>query len=130
MNTIATTVTQGTTVETFVESAANGTVKFYRVRDNGTFRHIPFLADGTQDREVAEWVADQRDQGVTMKAIATEMHQSVPSVRRILNSLLLTEEVEGYDSDEIAEILAEVATLEAEVVAAAQANEIATLAAK
>lgn len=118
MSNIAITAVAGTTVETFVQGAVEGSVKFYTLRSNGTYRHIPFLADGTKDREVAEWVADQREQGTTMKAIATEMHMSVPSVRRVLNSLLLTEEVEEYDTEEIAEILAdnEAVTVEGEVV--------------
>ena len=106
-STIAITAAAGTTVETFVEAAAKGTVKFYTIRENGTYRHIPFLGAGTVEREVAEWVAMQREEGVTMKAIAAEMHLSVPSVRRVLNSLLLTQEVEEYDTDDIATILAE-----------------------
>lgn len=126
MSGIAITAAAGTTVETFVQAAAEGSVKFYRLRDNGTYRHIPFLAADSKDRETAEWVAEQREEGVTMKAIAADMHMSIPSVRRVLNSLLLTEEVEEYDTDEIAEILADIAevTVEGVVVeAVAQAAQ-------
>ena len=125
MSNIAITAQQGTTVETFVKGAVEGSVKFYTLRSNGTYRHIPFLAEGSTEREVAEWVASQREEGVTMKAISVEMHLSVPSVRRVLNSLLLTEEVEEYDTDEIAEILAEQAavTVESEIVQADSADE-------
>jgi hypothetical protein len=106
MNTIEIRVTEAVTVENFRQQAAEGNVQFYRVRGNGTTRHIPFFAEGTKDREVAEWVAEQREDGVTMKALATELHLSVPSVRRILNSLLLSEEVDEYEDEDIAEILA------------------------
>lgn len=107
MSNIAVTTEQGVTVETFVKAAAEGKVRFYRVRENGTYRHIQFLADGTKEREVAEWIAGQREEGVTMKAIASDINLSVPSVRRILNSLLLTEEVEEYDESDIEPLLAE-----------------------
>lgn len=107
MSTIVVTTAQDVTVDTFVQAAAEGKVKFYRQRSNGTYRHVQFLADGTEAREVAEWVANERQEGKTMKEIAKDMHLSVPSVRRILNSLLLTEEVEEYDAEDIEPLLAE-----------------------
>lgn len=106
MNTMIITIAQGTTVDTFLEGAAKGTVKFYTQRANGTERHIPFLALGTVEREYGEWVLDQREQGVTMQAIAKEMHASVPSVRRLINQTLLANEVEEFDNEEIAEWIA------------------------
>jgi hypothetical protein len=106
MSTIITQVNADTTVENFFDQAAKGTVKFYRERGNGTTRHIAFLADGTTDREVAEWAADQREQGVTMRTLSREMHLSVPTIRRMLNALLLTEEVEEYEAEDIADLLA------------------------
>lgn len=120
MSNILFTVTQGTTVETFVSALAEGKVKFYRVRENETTRHIQYLAEGTEAREVAEWVAEQREDGVTMKAIAAEMHASIPTVRRMINALLLAEEVEGYDAEEVAEILADAASTEEPVVEVAE----------
>jgi DNA-binding NarL/FixJ family response regulator len=105
MTTIVTTVQATTTVDTLVPEAAEGKVKFHTQRSNGTFRRVQFLAEGTKDREVAEWVAAQREEGVTMKAIAAEMHVSVPTVRRMLNALLLTQEIEEADQDEKADLV-------------------------
>jgi len=102
-------VTPEVTVDNFAESLASGNVQLYTVRGNGTTRHIPFFAEGTEDREVAEQVAEWREDGRTMKAIATELHLSVPSVRRMLNSLYLSEDVESYDEEDIAAILADAA---------------------
>lgn len=99
-------VTPEVTVDNFAEALASGKVQLYTVRGNGTTRHIPFYAEGSKDREVAEYVMEQREDGVSMKAIATELHLSVPSVRRMLNSLLLSEDVEEYGEEDIAEILA------------------------
>lgn len=107
MSTILFSVTEGTTVENFGQALAEGKVRFYRVRENDTFRHVPYYAEGSEERETAEWVLEQRDEGVTMKAIAAEMHSSVPTVRRMINAVLLAQEVEEYDEDEIAEVLAE-----------------------
>lgn len=109
MSTIEIRVTEAVTVENFRAEAAKGTVQFYRVRGNGTTRHIPFYAEGSEAREVAEQVSEWREEGKTMQAIAADLHMSVPSVRRMLNSLLLSEEVDGYDEEEIAEILADAA---------------------
>lgn len=94
MTAIVTTVTATTTEATLVSEAAEGKVQFHTERGNGTFRRIQFLAEGTPEREVAEWVAAQREEGVTMKAIAAEMHVSVPTVRRMINALLVTQEAE------------------------------------
>lgn len=109
MSTILTVVTEGTTVETFQTALAEGKVRFYRVRENDTFRHIPYFAEGTKDREVGEWVLGQREEGVTMKAIAAEMHVSVPSVRRLINAVILANEVEDYDAEDIADLLEDAA---------------------
>lgn len=109
MSTILTVITEGTTVDNFAASLAEGKVKFYRVRENESTRHIPYFAEGTADREVGEWVLEQRDEGVTMKAIASEMHSSVPTVRRLINAVLLAQEVEEYDEEDIAELLEDAA---------------------
>jgi hypothetical protein len=108
-NNILTVIAEGTTVETFPTALAEGKVKFYRLRDNDSTRHIPFLADGTPDREVGEWVLLQREEGVTMKAIAKGMHASVPSVRRLINATLLAQEVEEFEQEDIEDLLAEAA---------------------
>lgn len=102
MSSIVTTVTTATTSETLVAEAATGTVQFHRERGNGTFRRVQFLAEGTTARDVAEWVMAQRTEGRTMKAIAAEMHVSVPTVRRMINALTLTWEVEEDAEDVLA----------------------------
>lgn len=107
MSTIEIRVTEAVTVANFAESVANGNVQFYRVRGNGTTRHIPVFAEGTKEFEVAEYVAEKREEGTTMKALAAELHLSVPSVRRLLNSYLLSDEVAGYEPEDIEELLAE-----------------------
>lgn len=126
MSTIVTTVTStDVTAENFLEAAAKGTVKFYTERSNGTTRHVQFLAEGTADREVAEWVLVQRDAGVPMRSIANEMHASIPTVRRMINALLLTLEVEEYDTDEIADLLALVDSEEPQSAPEAEASPVA-----
>lgn len=107
MNTTIITVAADTTVENFVAQAEQGKVRFYTQRGNGTLRHIAFPTG--EAREVGEWVLAQREEGVSMRAIAKEMHSAVPTVRRIINATLLAQEVEEYDAEEIADILAEAA---------------------
>lgn len=102
---LAITVSPSTTPDTFLSDAVTGKVLFHTERGNGTFRRVHFLADGTKEREIAEWVADQREQGVTMRKIAAELHMSVPSVRRMINDLILTEEFEQMDTEELEEII-------------------------
>jgi DNA-binding NarL/FixJ family response regulator len=108
MTTIVATVLPTTTVDTVVEQAAEGQVQFHRQRANGTTRRVQYLAEGTTDREVAEWVLIQRSEGKTMKALAAEMHVSVPTVRRMINALLLTWEVED-DAEDILDAALKVA---------------------
>jgi hypothetical protein len=121
MTTIVTTIAQDVTAANFAEAVETGRVRFYRVRANGSTRHVPFLPEGSEQRMLAEWIVEQRDEGRTMKSIATEALLSVPSVRRLINSLLLTEEVEDYDEEDIAEILAS-AEVDAEEAQAAEAK--------
>jgi DNA-binding NarL/FixJ family response regulator len=99
MTTILITATTPVDADTLVPAAAEGKVKFHRERANGTTRRVQFLAEGTAEREVAEWVVVQRGEGRTMKAIAAEMHVSVPTVRRLINALMLTWEVEEDAED-------------------------------
>lgn len=101
MNTLVITTAPTTTASTFLADAAAGKVQFHTERSNGTFRRVHFLADGTKEREIAEWVAEQREQGVTMRKIAAELHASVPAVRRMINDLLMTEEFEQMDAEEL-----------------------------
>lgn len=94
MSGFVTTTSTAVNADNLATEAAQGNVKFHTLRANGTTRRVQFLAEGTPEREVAEWVMAQRGEGVTMKAIASEMHVSVPTVRRMINALLLTWEVE------------------------------------
>lgn len=99
------TVTADTTPDTFLQDAATGTVRFHRERGNGTFRRIHFLAPETKERETAEYIVAMRDNGETMKAIARSLVMSVAAVRRMINDLIMTEELEAMDAEELADLL-------------------------
>ena len=73
------------------------TVEFYKPSG----RHLNYLELGTVRREHAEWVRFQREQGKTMKAISAEAGVSVPTLRRLLTELALTEAVEAGEMDEV-----------------------------
>lgn len=113
MTSILVTVTETTTPETLAWEALEGKVKFHRERANGTTRRVQYLAPTSIERETAEWVMEQRSEGRTMKAIAAEMHVSVPTVRRMINALLLTWEVEEDAEDLLENVV--LATLEGPV---------------
>lgn len=98
--TVVTTVTATTTVDTLVAEATEGSVKFHTFGGNGKYRRVQFLAEGTVARDTAEWITAQRNEGRSMKSIAAEMHVSQPTVRRMINALVLTQEVEE-DADEL-----------------------------
>lgn len=101
MTGITATSSKTLTAETFVEAALTEDVKFHTVRANGTTRRIRVLTG--KDLEVAEWVMEQREEGRTMKDIANEMSVSVPTLRRLINRYLLTEEVANADQEEAQE---------------------------
>jgi hypothetical protein len=95
------------TAESFVAAATEGKVKFHTVRGDGTTRRVQFFSRGSKARKQAEWVYRQRTAGRSMADIATEMHVSIPSVRRIINALLLAREVEALKADEVEALLAD-----------------------
>lgn len=97
--------TTDTTATNLIEHLTSGTAKIYKEREDGTTRRIHFLADGTKDREHAEWVVAQREEGTSMKAIAADLHVSVSAVRRMINDLALTEELEEMEAEDLAELL-------------------------
>lgn len=103
-NTISITATQPVTADTFVEAALAGSVKFHSVRADGTQRRIQLLTG--DELETGEWVMEQREANVPMRNIARTMHVAVPTVRRLINRYLLTEEVTEADADELAEMAA------------------------
>lgn len=89
---------------------AAGDAQVYSVRSNGTMRRRHFLAVGSAERNVAEWVRAQRTgsdtaEARTMASIASEMHTSVSAVRRILVDLAITEQLAAMDQDELEAIL-------------------------
>lgn len=93
------TIADGVNTKTFPQAVASGQVKFYRVRENGTTRHVPFLTGS--DRELAEAIREARAEGKSVRSIAGEKHISVATVRRFLTELALTEEVEGMNRSAI-----------------------------
>lgn len=121
MSTIEIRITETVTPDNWTESVASGKVKFYRVRSNGTTRHVPFFAEGSKEREEGEWVLEQREEGRTMQDIASELHLSVPSVRRMINSALLADEVDEYDEEDIVALLQEAHAEDTEATAETQA---------
>lgn len=96
---VSLTVAEGTTLENLLAHAREGKVKIHTVRSNGTLRRVQYLAAGTSDRELAEYVLALRegteDAGPrTMRSIASELHVSIPTVRRLINAYLITVEIE------------------------------------
>jgi hypothetical protein len=71
----------------------------YRVRANGTTRLLRLLPVSSTDREVAEWIYDQVEDGRTVQAVARETHSSTATVRRYLEALEITEQVEAGEWD-------------------------------
>lgn len=77
-------------------------LRAYRVRSNGTLRRVDLYPLGSTGRATAEWVSDRVDMdGASVQAVARELHVSVPTVRRYLESLELTEEIEDGEWDGI-----------------------------
>lgn len=77
-----------------------GLLSAYRVRENGTMRHLELYPLGSTAREAAEWISDRIDMdGATVQAVARELHVSTPTIRRYLEGLELTEDIEAGDWD-------------------------------
>jgi hypothetical protein len=109
MNIVITTADQ-TTPDTLLAELAAGTAHLHKEREDGTYRRVHYLADGSQGREEAEWIAAQREGTEdtaprSMRSIAEELNLSVSAVRRIISDLALTEELEAMDADELADML-------------------------
>lgn len=77
-----------------------GLLRAYRVRSNGTMRHLNlYPLDGTP-REAAEWVSDRVEmEGASVATVARELHVGTATVRRYLEGLALTEEIEAGEWD-------------------------------
>lgn len=118
--------TNATTPAEILADLAAGTAYLHKEREDGTFRRVHYLADGTKAREEAEWIAAQREGTEdtaprSMRSIAEELNLSVSAVRRIISDLVLTEELEAMEADELEAML--VGGEEVEVPASAFANE-------
>lgn len=79
----------------------NGDLAAYSLRGNGTLRHLELVPVGSDRREVAEWIYDQVEDGMAIKAVARELHASLATVRRYLMALELTEQVEAGEWDDL-----------------------------
>lgn len=90
-----------TNTKTFVQEALAGTVRFYRVRANGTTRHIPLLVEGSEDYAMAEAITEARNSGTSVAALAVLFNVSMPTVRRLIASLALTREVAGWNRTQV-----------------------------
>lgn len=107
MSSIQFRVSDDTTAATFKADCVTGKVRAYRLRENGRFALIKFLAEGTPEREVAEWIRLQQDEGRTALSIAKEIFSSSSSVRRARLYLETTEEIEEMDLEDIQALLGE-----------------------
>lgn len=82
-------------------ACAAGTVALYRRRGTGSLRRVPYLAPETTAREIAEWFALRREEGLRVAAIASEAGCSRVTVRRTLVALDLAEALEDGDLDDL-----------------------------
>jgi DNA-binding NarL/FixJ family response regulator len=98
----ATEVATGTTLQ---HLAASGDAVFHVRRSDASLRRIQYLAPGTKERKTAERIELLRAEGKGMKAIARKLHVSVPTVRRIINSLELSVSVEAGEMNHALELL-------------------------
>lgn len=79
-----------------------GLLAAYRVRSNGTMRHLDLAPVGSTLRDTAEWVSDRVEMdGASVQAVARELHVSTATVRRYLESLELTEEIESDEWEDL-----------------------------
>jgi predicted transcriptional regulator len=102
------TVASTTTVESFLADAAAGEILFHTERYNGTLRRVKFLARGSEDRAMAEFVEALRDQDNPpgWVLIAAKLQMSVSSARRFVSNLAITRELERMRPAEVAALLA------------------------
>lgn len=94
-------VSETTIVPDLRSMLESGQLEAYRVRSNGTTRLVRLLPVGSTGRDTAEWISEQIDEGRTAQSVARELHSSVPTIRRFLEALELTEEIEAGDWDEV-----------------------------
>jgi hypothetical protein len=78
-----------------------GLLVAYSERANGTTRRLELCPVGSTRRDTAEWISERLDEGATLKTVARELHVSLPTVRRFIMALELTEEIEAGDWNEV-----------------------------
>lgn len=77
-----------------------GLLQAYRVRSNGTMRHLDLYPLDSTKRGAAEWISDAIEyDGRSVQSVARELHVSLSTVRRYLEGLELTEEIEAGEWD-------------------------------
>ncbi len=74
--------------------AAEGLVRFYTQRANGTFRHWSYLAPGTPERAEAEAVAAECA-SAKLHEVAAKRHVSLSTLRRARFNLDISQEAEA-----------------------------------
>lgn len=79
-----------------------GFLQAYRVRGNGTMRHISLYPLDSTMRETAEYISDRVEMdGASVTRVSSELHISPATVRRFLEGLELTEEIESGEWDDL-----------------------------
>lgn len=78
-----------------------GQLVAYSERSNGTTRRLELCPVGSTRRDTAEWISERLDDGATLRTVARELHVSVPTVRRFIMALELTEEIEAGEWDDV-----------------------------
>lgn len=93
------------TPRTFKAAAKTGKIQFYRVRRNGTTRHIPYLPPESKEREIAEKVEEERQNGVSVSELAAAMGISQPTVRRHIERLRFSRAIDKAKAAEIGTLI-------------------------
>jgi len=82
-------------------AVAEGRIKLYRQRANGSTRRITYLAPGSTARDEAEYLAMRVDEGMSVAALAIDTDLSRPTIRRTLAALEWAEEIEDGEWDDM-----------------------------
>jgi hypothetical protein len=85
--------------KTLIEALTTGQTVLLKVRANGTKRSLPYYAEGSEYRTLAQTATTLKANGKTVDAIAEEMKVSTATARRFLTGLSLAHEVESGKFD-------------------------------
>lgn len=85
--------------KTLIEALTTGQTVLLKVRANGTKRSLPYYAEGSEYRTLAQTATTLKANGKTVDAIAEEMKVSTATARRFLTGLSLAHEVEAGKFD-------------------------------